>query len=128
MRSDGRVLPDVGETAVLHGFKDFLTHAWPVLHDLGLVRSDELPDLAARWLATDLVDTESVRMLAGHDPNDPWMLERLLADSVAEANAEIQSSPADRQDVAVDWVTSIWRETGNTRWAVGTLALLVRQP
>jgi hypothetical protein len=66
MRSDGSVLPDVAETIVLHR--------------LGLVRSDELPDIAARWLASGVVDTESVRMLAGHDPHDLWMLEQLLAD------------------------------------------------
>lgn len=70
MRSDGSVLPDLAETVVLHR--------------LGLVRTDEVPDLAARWLVADLVDTESVRMLAGHSPNYPWMLEKLLADSVAE--------------------------------------------
>jgi hypothetical protein len=40
MRSDGRALPDLTETLVLR--------------PLGLIRTDQLPDLAARWLATDL--------------------------------------------------------------------------
>ena len=56
MKSDGAALPDVAETVVLHR--------------LGLVRSDDLPDIAARWLASDLVDTESVRMLAGADSHE----------------------------------------------------------
>jgi len=49
-----------------------------VLHQLGLIRTDELPDLASRWLAADMVDTESVRILAGHTKHDPWALEHLL--------------------------------------------------
>lgn len=104
MRSDGGVLPDLVETVVLHR--------------LGLVRSDDLPDLAARWLAAELVDSESVRMLAGHDRNDPWALEKLLAEAMG------QRSLPDAQDVAVDWVTSLWRQSGETRWAVSTLARL----
>jgi len=110
MRSDGRVLPDLAETVVLYR--------------LGLVRSDDLPDLAARWLATDLVDTEAVRMLAGHDPDDPWMLQKLLADSVSEAAVAVPSVASEVQDIAVAWVTATWRESGDTRWAVTTLARL----
>lgn len=110
MRSDGSVLPDVAETIVLHR--------------LGLVRSDELPDIAARWLASGVVDTESVRMLAGHDPHDLWMLEQLLADSVSEANVMVAADPATVQRIAVDWVTLTWRESADTRWAVATLARL----
>lgn len=56
-----------------------------VLRRLGLVRSDELPDIAAAWLAEDGPDTEAVRFLAGHDRDDPWGLDRLLADSIREA-------------------------------------------
>jgi hypothetical protein len=110
MRSEAGVLPDLVETVVLHR--------------LGLVRSDDLPDLAARWLAMDLVDTESVRMLAGHHPGDAWMLEKLLEDSVSEANVVVRSGHEEAQAIAVDWVTSTWRESGDTHWAVSTLARL----
>lgn len=110
MQSDGRVLPDLAETTVLH--------------HLGLVRSDELPDIAARWLAADLVDTESVRMLAGHDTHDPWALEQLLADSLSEAAVIVPSTPDEKQRIAVEWVTMRWRESGDIRWAIGTLAHL----
>lgn len=110
MQSDGGVLPDLREAYVLH--------------QLGFVRSDELPDLAARWLAADLVDTESVRLLAGHDPQDPEMLETLIANSVSEAGVTIPSESTELQDIAVDWVTSTWRHTGDPRWAVSTLARL----
>ncbi len=110
MRSDGQPLPDLAETVVLHR--------------LGLVRSDDLPNLAARWLASDVVDTESVRMLAGEDPDNPWTLERLLAEAVSEANVVVASDYAQVQGIAVDWVTAIWRVSGDTRWAVGTLARL----
>ncbi|GAA4745988.1 hypothetical protein GCM10023350_33420 [Nocardioides endophyticus] len=95
-----------------------------MLHRLLLVRSDDLPDLAARWLASDLVDTESVRLLAGHDPHDPWALEQLLADCVAEAQTQVPSDPAAVQQIAVDWVSSTWRQTQETRWAVTMLARL----
>lgn len=89
-----------------------------------LVRSDELPDLAARWLASDVVDTESVRLLAGYDRHDPWALEHLLADVVSEANVAVPSDPDTVQQIAVDWVSSTWRRTQDTRWAVTTLARL----
>ena len=110
MRTDGRVLPDLAETVVLQR--------------LGLVRTDDLPDLAARWLGADLIDTESVRMLAGHNPNDPWMLDKLLRDSGAEAAVTVPDGPAVVQKIAVDWVTTTWRASGDTRWAVATLARL----
>jgi hypothetical protein len=110
VRSDGAVLPDFAETVVLHR--------------LLLVRSDELPDLAARWLAADVVDTESVRLLAGYDRHDPWALERLLADVVSEANMAVPSDSATVQEIAVDWITSTWQQTQDTRWAVTTLARL----
>ena len=50
MRSDGRVLPDLTQTLVLNR--------------LCLIRSDELPYLAARWLAAGMTDTESTRMFS----------------------------------------------------------------
>ena len=95
-----------------------------MLHRLLLVRSDEFPDLAARWLASGLLDTESVRELAGCDRHDPWALEQLLAESVSEANVDLPDDPITVRSVAVDWVTSTWRSTHNTRWAVATLARL----
>lgn len=110
MRSDGRVLPDLAETAVLHR--------------LGLVRTDDLPGIAARWLATDLVDTEAARMLAGHDPHDTWVLDELLADSVSQAHVTVPSTSAAAARNALDWVSMRWRETQDTRWAVVTLAHL----
>lgn len=110
MRSDGAPLPDPAETVLLHR--------------LGLVRSDDLPDLAARWLASDLADSEAVRLLAGHDPHDPWALEQLLADSLSQSNLEVPRDPAAVQQVALDWVSSLWQQSRDTRWAVATLANL----
>ena len=110
MRHDGRVLPELAETVVLRL--------------LGLVRSEDLPAIAARWLSADVVDTESVRILAGHDPHDQWKVERLLADSVFEADATVPSTPEEAQRIAVDWVTMTWRDVGDTLWAVATLAHL----
>jgi hypothetical protein len=95
-----------------------------VLHDLGLVRSDELPVLAARWLAYDLADTESVRMLAGEDPHDVWLLEGLLKEALGEANVVLPSETAAIERIAVEWVTETWRTSGDTLWAVRTLARL----
>jgi len=110
MRSDGEALPDLAEAVVLH--------------QLDLVSSDQLPDLAARWLALDVVDTESIRMLAGADSRDPWAIEQLLVESVSEADVAVPSDRAEAQRIAVDWVATMWRESRGTRWAVATLARL----
>jgi hypothetical protein len=110
MRHDGQALPELAETVVLH--------------QLGLVHSDDLPDIAARWLAADILDTQSVRILAGHDPHDRWALEQMLLESVSEAHVTVPSTPEEMQRIAVEWVTMTWRDVGDTRWAVATLAHL----
>lgn len=110
MRSDGRPLPDLGETAVLHR--------------LGLITSDRLPDVAARWLAADLHDTPAVRVLAGHHPHDPWGLDELLRDALDEAHVEPPREPTAVASIAVDWVAGEWRRDRDTRGAVATLARL----
>jgi hypothetical protein len=95
-----------------------------VLHRLGLMRTDELPMVAARWLAADLVDTESIRLLAGHDSHDPWELERLLVDATDEEGVTPPTDPAAEENIAVDWVSNNWREDRDTRAAVTVLAQL----
>ena len=110
MRSDGRVLPDLTQTLVLNR--------------LGLIRSDELPDLAARWLAAGMTDTESTRRLAGHPRHDPWGLDQLLAAAADEAGAAAPTDPAVIQDIALTWVASRWLDDHDTRAAVRTLARL----
>jgi len=96
MQNDGRVLPSLAETVVLHR--------------LGLIRTDELPMVAARWLAADVVDTESIRLLAGHDPHDPWELERLLVVAADEVGVTPPTDPAAEENIAVNWVTNNWHE------------------
>lgn len=110
MQNDGRVLPNLAETVVLHR--------------LGLIRTDELPMVAARWLAAGVMDSESIRLLAGHDPYDPWELERLLVQATDEVGVAPPTDPAAEEDIAVDWVTSNWREDRDTRTAVAVLARL----
>ena len=110
MRSDGRALPDLTQTLVLR--------------QLGLIRTDQLPDLAARWLAADMTDTPSTRMLAGHHPRDPWNLDQLLADAAAETGITAPADPAALQAIAVDWVTTTWAHDHDTRAAIATLARL----
>ena len=110
MQNDGRVLPNLAETVVLHR--------------LGLIRTDELPMVAARWLAADVMDTESIRMLAGHDPHEPWELERLLVEATDEVGVTPPTDPVAEENIAVDWVTNNWREDRDTRAAVAVLARL----
>jgi hypothetical protein len=110
MQNDGRVLPNLAETVVLHR--------------LGLIRTDELPMVAARWLAADVIDTESIRLLAGHDSHDPWELERLLVEATDEAGVTPPTDPAAEENIAVNWVTNNWREDRDTRAAVAVLARL----
>lgn len=110
MESDGQPLATPIEAAVLLR--------------LGLIRTDDLPDLAARWLARDLVDTPAARMLAGHHRHDPRALEGLLAEALAEAQAEAPREPSSIAAIAIDYVTAHWRSDGDTRRAVSTLAWL----
>jgi hypothetical protein len=110
MRSDGHALPDLPQTLVLR--------------QLGLIRTDQLPDLAARWLAADMTDSPSIRMLAGHDPSDPWRLDQLLAQATAETGTTTPADPATLQAIALDWVASTWRDNHDTRAAIATLARL----
>jgi hypothetical protein len=110
VRSDGSALPDLTQALVLR--------------QLGLIRTDQLPDLAARWLAADMTDTPSTRMLAGHNPRDPWALDQLLADAAAETGATVPADDASRRAIALDWVASTWRDNNDTRTAVSTLARL----
>ncbi len=110
MRSDGTPLPNLGETAVLH--------------TLGLITTDQLPDLAARWLAADLLDSEVVRMLAGHDRHDPSSLEQLLEDALREADVEPPQEAVLIESIAVDYVTARWRHDRDTAAAVAALARL----
>lgn len=70
--------------------------------------------VAARWLAADVVDSESVRLLAGHDSHDPWELERLLVDATDEVGVTPPTDPAAEENIAVDWVTNNWREDRDT--------------
>ncbi len=80
--------------------------------------------VAARWLAAAVVDTESIRLLAGHDSHDPWELERLLVDATDEVGVTRLTDPAAEENIAVDWVTNNWREDRDTRAAVTVLARL----
>jgi hypothetical protein len=107
---DGEILPNPPETVVLH---DFL-----------LVLSDALPDLAARWLAADVADSPSVRALAGADPEDPWIVEGLLASTIDELDLDVPTTTRERKAVAVEWVARNWLRTRNTRQAIGLLSHL----
>ncbi|MBB2925519.1 hypothetical protein [Cellulomonas cellasea] len=110
MHSDGSPLPNLSETAVLH--------------TVGVIRTDQLPDLAARWLAADLVDTETVRMLAGHARHDPWSLEQLLRDVLDEAHVEPPRDPSTVRDVVAGYVAAQWQQDRDTPGAVVLLARL----
>ncbi len=48
----------------------------------------------------------------------------LAAEAGGEANVEVPRDAAAVQQIAVDWVTGTWRESGDTRWAVAALARL----
>lgn len=110
MHSDGSPLPNLSETAVLHA--------------VGVIRTDQLPGLAARWLAADLVDTEAVRMLAGHVRHDPWSLEQLLRDVLDQAHVETPREPLAVRNVVATYVAAQWQHDGDTPSAVVTLARL----
>jgi hypothetical protein len=92
VRSDGNALPDLAEVLVLR--------------QLGLVRTDQLPGLAARWLAADIIDSPATRILAGHNPGDPWALDQLLSEAVAETGATAPADAATRPAIASGWVAS----------------------
>ncbi|TQL02674.1 hypothetical protein [Cellulomonas sp. SLBN-39] len=94
------------------------------LHDLGVIRTDQLPDLAARWLAADVVDSEAVRLLAGHARQDPEAIERLMRDALHEAQVEPLQGPSAAREVVLEHVSARWRLDHDTRGAVALLARL----
>jgi len=71
-----------------------------------------------------MTDSPSTRMLAGHSPDDPWMLDQLLVQAAEETGATAPTDPPSQQAVAVDWVTTTWRHSHDTRAAIATLARL----
>lgn len=71
-----------------------------------------------------MVNTAPVRMLAGHDPHDPWKVEELLRDALNEAAIAAPTDPPTVERIVVEWVAETWRTSGNTRWAIATLARL----
>jgi hypothetical protein len=80
--------------------------------------------VAVRWLAAGVVETESIRLLAGQDPHDPWELERLLVVAADEVGVTPPTDPVAEENIAVNWVTNNWREDRDTRGAVAVLARL----
>lgn len=110
VRNDGLPLPEPDEVAVLHGYD--------------LVRSDELPGIATRWLASGHPDSPSVAELAASDPHDAWGAESLLKQIARDLSPQSAVQRTDDERVVIEWVTETWRATGDTWWAVQTLARL----
>ena len=108
MISDGYVLPDPAEAAVLV--------------EVGLVRTDELPGLAARWLAADVADTGACRMLAAHDRSDSWGLRDLLSDVLDEGEVDTATGVAKERAIIGEWVARRSLEDLDVRAAVRLLA------
>lgn len=110
MRWDGEALPDPMEVQVLRS--------------LELIRTDALPSIAARWLASDVIDSDAVRDLAGHQPNDIWGLAALLDEVITDYAAPVAADAESQERLAVEWVAQTWRTNGDTRAAIATLARL----
>lgn len=109
------------------------THEWiaspgpteaALLYDLDLIGSEQLPALAAGWLAADVIDTASVRILAGHDPRDTDEARLLLEQVAREAAGRGHVEDRSALQVAVDWITARWRSDQDTRAAIRTLTSL----
>jgi hypothetical protein len=106
---------------------------WPgpaetaVLLTIGLVRTDDLPELAARWLADGTADTEAVRVLAGHVRDDHWALDQLMADVVEQLAVVVPVDPEDVSRIVLDHVAGEWAITGDTRRAVAVLSGLAQE-
>jgi hypothetical protein len=76
------------------------------LRELGMLRSDELPMIAANWLVDR--DTPALRRLAGLDESDAWLIDKVWADVTAELNVESVSTEAAWQ-LAMTHEIAAWR-------------------
>jgi hypothetical protein len=94
---------------------------------LGLITVSDFPDIAAQWLAADLVDSQGVRELAGLSSSDISALDSALMDVRLELNLSVPNDLAFRDAAVRSWISGQWRRTGDMRAAVATLARLDRE-
>jgi hypothetical protein len=72
-----------------------------------MLRTDELPMLAAQWLADD-ADSPTLRRLAGEDGSDGWLIDQLWPATLAELDVP---TVTDEQawGVAMTYQLAAWR-------------------
>lgn len=73
---------------------------------LGLLRSDELPSVAAHLLVD--LDTPALRRVAGLDPSDVWLIDNVWREAVAELGVG-ESDPEQAWAVAARYLVESYR-------------------
>lgn len=75
---------------------------------LGRLLSSDLPDVAAVWLVEGL-DTPALRELAGHVPDDPWVIDELWTHSLEQLGVDLPSDDFAVRSIAVRYEVALWR-------------------
>lgn len=81
------------------------------LHDLGMLRTEELPMLAAHWLVDS--NSESVARLAALDVSDAWLIDKLWLEVLADLGVSDTGNEA-RWARAVAWQVADWQAGGRS--------------
>lgn len=76
------------------------------LRSLGLLRTDEMPMLAAHWLVEH--DSVALRRLAGLDSSDAWSIEQVWPDVLADLRVD-EASDERAWDLAFSFQLATWR-------------------
>jgi len=76
------------------------------LRSLGLLRTDEIPMLAAHWLVE--YDSPALRRLAGLDTTDGWLIDRMWPEVLADLRVEVIRGEQ-AWDLAFSFQLAAWR-------------------
>jgi hypothetical protein len=81
------------------------------LRQLGVLRTDELPMLAAQWLVE--LDSPALRRLAGLDESDGWLIDQVWPEVLADLGV---ATAAGEQawDLAITFLVGSWRAGDRT--------------
>ena len=86
-----------------------------------MLRTDELPMLAARWLADH--DSESLVRLAGLDGSEGWLIDQLWPEVLADLGVEAAASQESLWNRAVAWQVAAWRAGDRNLEDIATVVL-----
>ena len=86
-----------------------------------MLHTDDLPMLAAHWLADH--DSESLLRLAGLDGSEGWLIDQLWPEVLADLGVETSASQESLWNRAVAFQVAAWRAGDRTLEDIATVVL-----